>query len=94
MLRTSQPKAEDAGEIALKLLSFLAGDADQLGRFMALSGLSPQDVRQNLQEPQFQAGLLDFALSDESLLLAFAANEGLDPGSVMRARSRLPGFSG
>lgn len=75
-------------------MSFLASDADQLGRFMALSGLSPQDVRQNLQEPQFQAGLLDFALSDESLLLAFAANEGLDPGSVMRARSRLPGFSG
>ena len=75
------------------MLVFVASDPDQLGRFMALSGLSPQDLRANLQDPVFQAGVLDFALSDESLLLAFAANEGIDPHAVLRARARLPGFS-
>lgn len=93
MLKQPQPKLEAASEIAMKFMVFLANDADQLGRFMALSGLSPDDLRQNLSSPDFQAGLLDFALSEESLLLAFAANAGLDPSAVMRARAGLPGFS-
>ena len=93
MLKQTQPGREASGAIALKLLAYLASDSDQLGRFMALSGLSPDDLRANLADPAFQGGVLDFALSDESLLLAFAANEGLDPASVMRARAKLPGFA-
>lgn len=77
----------------MKLLGFLASDPDLIGRFMALTGLSPNDLRQSLADPAFQAGVLDFALQDESLLLAFAANAGIRPESVMRARSRLPGFA-
>ena len=93
MLKQTQPKREDGGAIALKLMAFLAADSDQLGRFMALSGLSPSDLKANLPDPAFQGGVLDFALSDESLLLAFAANEGLDPAAIMRARASLPGFA-
>jgi hypothetical protein len=46
-----------------------------------------------LSDPHFQAGVLDFVLADESLLVAFAANEGLDPAAIMRARAALPGFT-
>ena len=77
----------------MKLLGFLAEDADLLGRFMSLSGLSPDDLRRGIADPAFQAGVLDFALSDESLLLAFAANAGIDPAAVMKARTKMPGFA-
>ena len=79
--------------MALKLLSYLASDPDLIGRFMALTGLAPQDLRQSLADPAFQAGVLDFALQDEYLLLTFASNAGIKPETVMRARSRLPGFA-
>ncbi|NMD09225.1 MAG: DUF3572 domain-containing protein [Phyllobacteriaceae bacterium] len=77
----------------MKLLAYMAANEDLLGRFMGLSGLSPDDLRQGIADPAFQAGVLDFALSDESLLLAFAANAGLDPASLMQARSKMPGFA-
>lgn len=93
MLKQAKAEREDPAIISLKFLAFLASDAEQLGRFIALSGLAPSDLRQNLQSPAFQAGLLDFVLSDESLLLAFAANAGINPSSVMQARARLPGFA-
>jgi len=93
LLKQLKPAAEESADIALKFLTYLASDPEQLGRFMALTGISPQDLRQGIQDPAFQAGALDFALSDESLLLAFAANAGLKPEAVMKARSRLPGFS-
>lgn len=93
MLKEVQGKNEEAGDLALKLLTFLASDPDLIGRFMALTGLSPQDLRQSLSDPAFQAGVLDFALQDESLLIAFAANAGLKPDAVMRARAKLPGFA-
>lgn len=93
MLKQPQVPDEGSAEITLKLLAYLASDAELLGRFMALTGISPQDLRQGLKDPAFQAGVLDFVLSDESLLLAFAANAGLKPEAVMKARARLPGFS-
>jgi hypothetical protein len=93
VLREVQGKNEEASDLALKLLSYLASDPDLIGRFMALTGLAPQDLRQSLADPAFQAGVLDFALQDESLLLTFASNAGIKPETVMRARSRLPGFA-
>ncbi len=85
--------SENSSVIAMKLLTFIAADSDLLGRFMSLSGLGPDDLRRGLGDPAFQAGVLDFALEDESLLLAFAANEGLNPVAIVRARAKLPGFA-
>lgn len=93
MLKSAQSQREDGSVIAMKLLGFLAADEDLLGRFMGLSGLAPDDLRRGIADPAFQAGVLDFALSDESLLIAFAANVGINPASIMLARSKMPGFS-
>lgn len=60
---------------------------------MGLSGLAPDDLRRGIADPVFQAGVLDFALADESLLIAFAANAGINPASIMQARAKMPGFS-
>ncbi len=93
MVARTDGGAGHASVIAMKLLTFIAADSDLLGRFMSLSGLGPDDLRRGLNDPAFQAGVLDFALEDESLLLAFAANEGLNPVAIVQARAKLPGFA-
>ncbi len=89
-LKTSQ-SAPDAEVIALNCLGFLAEDGERLGRFLAISGVSPQNLRAQASEPSFLAGVLDYLLADEKLFLAFSENQDLKPEFVMAARRRLPG---
>lgn len=63
----------------MKALAFLANDAERLSRFLALSGVSPGDMAAAAADRQFLAGILSHLLQDESLLLAFTADEDLDP---------------
>ncbi len=77
--------SEEAEVISLKALAFLAADGERLGRFLALSGIDPADIRAAARNPQFLAGVLNHLLQDESLLLTFTADEDLDP--------RLPGLA-
>jgi uncharacterized protein DUF3572 len=83
--------AEEAQAIALNILTFLASDRDRLGLFLAACGLGPAELKSSASNPQFLAGVMDYLLSDESLLLAFAENGGLDPSAVAGARRFLPG---
>lgn len=69
----------EAEIIALKGLGFLAADPERLSRFLALSGVSPSDVRSAAADRHFLAGILNHLLQDESLLLTFTADEDLDP---------------
>ena len=75
----------------MKVLAFLAGDADALGRFLTLSGIHPQDLRERADDPQLLAAVLDFLLGDDALLSAFAQGEGVDTKIVHQARRSLPG---
>jgi hypothetical protein len=81
----------DADVIALKCLSFLAEDGERLGRFLSLSGVSPDALRRDLGEPSFLAGVLDYLLSDEALLIAFSESAEVKPEAVVAARRKLPG---
>ena len=89
--RTPVPDPED---LAIQALTFLAADPERLGRFMAMSGLGPETLRAAAGEPGFLVAVLDHLLSDESLLLAFAANADLAPERIAGARARLAGPAG
>jgi hypothetical protein len=91
MSRKSSMGAEEAQVIALKALTFLASDGDRLGAFLAACGLGPADLKSGAHNPQFLAGVMDYLLGDESLLLIFAENGGIDPGAIAGARRFLPG---
>ena len=78
-MRTPRVSSEEAEVIALKALAFLANDEARLGRFLALSGVGPENMRDAASSPEFLAGLLNHLLEDESLLLTFAAEQELDP---------------
>jgi hypothetical protein len=91
------PKANATGGnaeiVALRALTFLAADSERLERFLALSGVGPEELRERAGDRDFLAGVLDHLLADESLLLAFCAEEGLRPEVPGRARTELAGGS-
>jgi hypothetical protein len=80
-----------AEDVAVQALSFLAGEPERLGRFLAVTGLGPAEIRAASAAPGFLAGVLEYLASDESLIVAFAAETGLDPGDVARAHAALGG---
>ncbi len=88
---TGAKRAEFATETAIAALGFLADDPERLERFLALSGLGPQNLRQAAAEPSFLSSVLDYIASDEVLLVAFARRRDLSPPEVMRAREILAG---
>jgi hypothetical protein len=89
---TSRKEQQAAAEqLAIAALGFIAGEPEQLGRFLAMSGIGPDSLRDAAREPRFLAGVLDHVTADEALLLAFAAANEIDPDAVMRARDVLAG---
>lgn len=82
---------DDAIALAIAALTFVAQDPEQIGRFLALSGIGPESLRAAAREPGFLLGVIDFVGGDEKLLLAFAADRGIDPAAVGNARAALAG---
>ena len=87
----SHPPSQDPEVIGLAALGFLAGEPDRLMRFLSLTGLALEDLRERAGEPRLLAAVLDHLLGDESLLFLFAESEALHPAEVAAARRRLPG---
>ena len=87
----SKERQAAAEDLAVTALGFIAAEPERLGRFLALSGIGPDSIRAAAREPQFLAGVLDHIVADERLLLAFAAENDIDPEAVMRARDALAG---
>ena len=84
-----ESQVADAEVLAVQALSFIAADPERLGRFLAVSGIGPDQIRAAAREPHFLAGVLDHMAADERLLLAFAGQRGFDPGDIVRARQAL-----
>ena len=87
---SAEEAATAAEALALHALTFLAGNPERLGRFLALSGIGPADLKAHAAEPAFLGGVLDHLLSDEPLLLAFGKECDLPPEAVAQARRFLP----
>lgn len=84
-------RAAAAQAVALTAVRYLALDLDRLQRFLDLSGTTPDALRERLGETGFLAGVLDHLLSDEALLLDFAAWAELPPTAVAEARGSILG---
>ena len=84
-------KSEQAMVVALQALEWLARDEGRLTAFLTQAGMVPSDLAAQAAEPDFLAALLDFLLSDEASVLAFAHDMGFAPTILLQARSGLPG---
>lgn len=91
MKRGSRFARKEAEALAIQALAFIAGDGERLGRFLAVTGIGPSEIRAAAREPGFLSGVLDYVASDERLIAVFASEAGLDPADVERGRAMLTG---
>lgn len=83
--------AERAEEIAILALGWLARDTDIMGAFLGSTGLAASDLPQMAAAPEFLAAVLDFLLTSDAWVVAFAAEYQLDPAEAGEARQVLAG---
>ena len=82
---------DQAEALAIQALTFIGGDAERLGRFLAVTGIGPAEIRKAAGEPGFLAGVLDYVASDERLIETFSSEAALDPLAIDKARAVLAG---
>ena len=84
---------EGAKLLAIKALAYLAADADRLGRFLAQTGIGPEELRARAEDPDLLAGILDFLLSDDGMVVDFCRSLEVPPEAPAQARAQLPGYA-
>jgi Protein of unknown function (DUF3572) len=84
-----QNPREVAEIVAVQALSFIAGDPERLGKFLAESGLGPQTLRTAASDPHFLSSVLDFVMRDDATVMALATATQLHPTNIAAARQVL-----
>jgi hypothetical protein len=89
-LRKPKRNPREVAEIvAIQALSFVAGDSERLGAFLAESGIGPETLRSAASNPQFLAHVLDFVMRDDATVKAFAEVSQLHPTNIAAAHQAL-----
>lgn len=68
----------------------MLADEDRALRFLALTGLTPDSLRDALGEPATLRAVIDFLCAHEPDLVAAAGVLGVDPGFLATTGERLP----
>jgi hypothetical protein len=76
---------------ALTMLAWLAADEDVFGAFLAACGAGVGDVANRASDPVFLASVVDFVLTEDAYVLAWAKSTGRKPETIMQVRAGLPG---
>ncbi|ESR23590.1 DUF3572 domain-containing protein [Lutibaculum baratangense] len=84
----------EAEEIGLLAFAFLARDQERILRFLRLTGIEPEAIREVAGEPGFLRAVLDHVMADEALLLVFCEEERIDPIRLPVLRQRLAARGG
>ena len=84
-----KPSPTDPQALALSALGWVLADADRAERLLALTGLTPDALREGLSDPAVLGAVFDFLGAHEPDLLAAADALGVTPGELMRAQDRL-----
>jgi hypothetical protein len=80
---------EVAEIVAVQALSFIAGEPERLGLFLAESGIGPETLRTAAADPRFLTSVLDFVMRDDATVKAFADAAKLHPTNIAAARHVL-----
>jgi hypothetical protein len=89
MSRQTEVTRELAEMLAIQALGFLAEEPERIGRFLALTGIEAQSLRDAAREPNFLLGVLDHLASDDRLLRQFSDQTEIAPETVTKARDLL-----
>ncbi len=78
-----------ASQMALQALVWALSDDIRASRLLALTGLTPQDLRVGIGDRGLQAAILSFLESHEPDLIACASDIGVTPSALVAARQEL-----
>lgn len=81
-----KPKAET---LALEALGFIAADDVELGRFLGLSGLTPDQLRARAGAPDTLLAVMEYVMGHEPTARAFAEAHGYRPEDLAHAARQL-----
>jgi hypothetical protein len=79
----------DPEALALSALGWTLAEEARAQRLLALTGLTPDDLRERITEPFLLAAVLRFLEAHEPDLIACAQDLGVAPGALVDARHRL-----
>ena len=79
----------DSQALALHALGWTLSDEKRAERLLALTGLTPADLRAGVGDPHLLAAILRFLEAHEPDLLACAAALNVEPTQLVEARRRL-----
>ena len=80
---------EVAEIVAVQALSFIAGEPERLGLFLAESGIGPETLRSAAKDPHFLGQVLAFVMRDDATVKAFSEASQLHPTNVAAAHQAL-----
>ena len=89
MRKSTRNPQEVAEIVAIQALSFIAGEPERLGLFLAESGIGPETLRNAAADPRFLASVLDFVMRDDATVKAFANVSQLHPTNIAAAHQAL-----
>ena len=82
---------ELADIIALKAVTYLLSDEKRISWLLGETGLDTAALKQSPDNPEILAGILDFLLSHENILVDFCDTNEIDPTYLQRIRHLYPG---
>lgn len=91
IIHSSPTENPQADALALQSLAWLLQDERRAERFLALTGLGPDELRARLGEVATQRAVLDFLLAHEPDLLAAGEALGVEPAAFGAAAAELGG---
>lgn len=94
MLRQDRSPRRKPEEIAVLAFTWLAGEPERLEAFLTVTGLTPETIRVASRGDDFLVAVAEHVVRDEALLVAFAAQNGLDPAHTGAALCALAGLDG
>jgi hypothetical protein len=91
ILRDTPNSKQDPEALALAALGWVLSDDDHAERFLALTGVSPEELRARIGEQMVLIAALDFLMSYEPDLIAAATALGVEPQVLANAHAQLTG---
>jgi hypothetical protein len=80
--------------LAIEAVTYIFSHDELRDRFLSLSGLSPADIKAELENADFLQNILDFFIQFEPDLLDFAAHQKIAPENITMAWRALGGGKG
>jgi Protein of unknown function (DUF3572) len=87
--KPAQNPRQVAEIVAIQALSFIAGEPERLGAFLAETGIGPETLRTAAADPRFLSNVLDFVMRDDATVKAFADASQLHPTNIAAAHQAL-----